>query len=87
MAADIGEIYGPVATNFGFHVLIVDERIMPTADDLAADPAAYLPVEQKQALWGRLVQRATRCDADIDVNPKFGVWDPATLRIVAPPEG
>lgn len=86
MAADVGEIYGPVATDFGFHVLIVDERIMPTADDLAAAPADYLPIEQKQALWGDWFNGHLAA-AEIDVNPKFGVWDPATLRIVAPPEG
>jgi parvulin-like peptidyl-prolyl isomerase len=86
MAAEIGEIHGPVSTDFGFHVLIVDERTTPTADDLAAEPSAYLPAEQIQTLWVDWFNEQL-ADAEIEVNSKFGAWDAATLRIVAPPEG
>jgi parvulin-like peptidyl-prolyl isomerase len=83
MTAEIGEITGPVETNFGFHVLIVDERVTPTAEEIAADPAAFLNDEQVQSLWvdwinGELAQ------SDISVNEKFGFWNEDTLRIDPP---
>ena len=86
MTGEIGEITGPVETTFGFHVLIVDDRVTPTADEIAADPAAHLSSDQVQSLWvdwinGELDQ------ADITVNEKFGVWNEATLRIDPPPTG
>jgi len=86
MAAAIGEIHGPVSTDFGFHVLIVDGRTTPTADDLAAEPSAYLPADQIQTLWVDWFNQQLS-DAEIEVNSKFGAWDTTTLRIVAPPEG
>jgi len=84
MAAEVGVLFGPVATNFGFHVLIVDERITATAEDIASDPDAFLTVEQIDSLWFTWLNEQL-VEADIEVNPKFGVWDPETVQIVAPP--
>ncbi|MBU1227030.1 MAG: peptidylprolyl isomerase [Actinobacteria bacterium] len=84
MTAPIGELYGPVATTYGFHVLIVDQRVTPTAEELAADPGYYLTQDQLDALWFDWLN-AEIAAADVEVNPKFGVWDAETLQIVAPP--
>ena len=84
MVAEIGAIFGPIATNFGFHILVVYDRATPTAEDIASDPGAFLTPDQIDALWFDWLNRRI-VEADIEVNPKFGVWDPTTLQIVAPP--
>jgi parvulin-like peptidyl-prolyl isomerase len=86
MTGEIGEITGPVETTFGFHVLIVDERITPTADQIAADPGAYLSTDQVQSLWVDWINGELAL-SDISVNEKFGVWNEDTLRIDPPPAG
>ncbi len=84
MEAPIGELYGPIATTYGFHVLIVDQRVTPTAEELAADPAQYLTGDQIDSLWYDWLNEKIAA-ADVEVNPKFGVWDAETLQITAPP--
>ncbi|MCJ7725793.1 MAG: peptidylprolyl isomerase, partial [Acidimicrobiia bacterium] len=84
MEADVGVLYGPIQSEFGYHVLIVDERDVPTAADVEADPGAFLPSDQLQTLWIDWIN-ARLGESEITVNPKFGVWDTTTLRIVAPP--
>ena len=84
MAAEIGVLTGPVETQFGWHVLIVDDRVVPTAEEIAADPASYLSDDQIQSLWVGWINDELSA-ADITVNEKFGVWDPDGLRIAPPP--
>lgn len=84
MDAELGALYGPVQSEFGYHVLIVDERDIPTAAGIEADPGRYLPPDQLQTLWIDWIN-AKLGEAEVTVNPKFGVWDTTTLRIVAPP--
>jgi parvulin-like peptidyl-prolyl isomerase len=85
MEAEVGTLYGPFQSEYGYHLLIVDERTTPTADELAADPLAYVDDDTAQALWIDWLD-AKLAAVDIEVNAKFGVWDDATQRIVAPTE-
>jgi len=82
--AEVGALHGPVATEYGFHMIIVDERTTPTAEQITADPTPYLSEQAIDSLWVDWFNGKLR-DADIDVNPRFGVWDAATLQIVASP--
>jgi len=84
MEAEVGTLYGPVATEYGFHLIIVDERTAPTADEITANPDPYLSVEVLDTIWNEWLSSSLQ-DADIDVNPGFGVWDAAMMRIVASP--
>jgi len=83
--AAIGEVVGPVQTQAGFHVIeVVDETT------LAADE---LPEEQVQQLVaGELDARflAAVSEADVRVDPAFGVWssDPQNPSLLpSPPVG
>jgi len=86
LEAPIGAPYGPVETAYGFHVVVVEERTAPTAEEVAADPAAYADDALIDQAWAEWWQAALGA-AVIEVNPEFGVWDPVSLRIIAPPGG
>lgn len=78
--AELGEVVGPVESEFGFHVLEVLEEDVTPADEL--------PPEQLDELVGeelnQLILTAYE-DADIEVDPAIGTWDEET-RAVAPTE-
>jgi parvulin-like peptidyl-prolyl isomerase len=80
--APLGEVTGPLPTSFGYHVIQVDERVFPTAEELAADPMAYLDPEAGTNLMGAWFAEAVE-DADIDVRSSVGVWSPETSSVVA----
>jgi hypothetical protein len=64
-----------VQTDFGFHII---ERLAPPAyEDVAEELRAELAAPQRgQVASEWLGERYA--DADIRVNPRFGVWDPQT---------
>ncbi len=65
--AGIGEVVGPVQTQFGWHVIVVESY-----DEQPVDPSAELNSRITEALSG----------ATVEVDPVIGSWDTATLRIV-----
>ena len=70
-AATIGEVVGPVSTQFGWHVILVTGT-----DLLPADPA----VAQQRAFEGyTAIQTATQ----VAVDPAIGQWDPVATRVAA----
>ncbi len=84
MAAEVGALHGPVATEYGFHLMIVDERTAPTADEITENPDPYLSAGVLNAIWEEWLNTSLQ-DVLIEVNPEFGVWDPVMMRIVAAP--
>ncbi|HEX7096389.1 MAG TPA: peptidylprolyl isomerase [Acidimicrobiales bacterium] len=81
--ADDGELVGPVESNIGgqqrWHVILVDQAYhQRTLDEARADIEALF----EQGGWPEYVLRTT----DVDVDPRFGTWDP-TIPAVAPPPG
>lgn len=69
--AGAGEVIGPIETEFGFHVILVDQPYaVPTIQTAGGDG------------WVRFVLGT----ADVDVDPRFGTWDAAGFAVV-PPEG
>ncbi len=83
VVAPIGELFGPVETEFGWHLLIVDDRTAPTLDDLAADPMGSLPQEVTADRW-RDWLNGVFATADIEVASTVGVWDSSTGSIAPP---
>ena len=65
--ATIGVPVGPVATRFGYHVIVI-----PDFDSVADEPLADLLGDPQSRF-----QRAAR-SADVHVAPRFGTFDPAT---------
>ncbi|HSR14944.1 MAG TPA: peptidylprolyl isomerase [Gemmatimonadales bacterium] len=82
MAAPVGEVYGPVETQFGFHLILLSDRTAPTYEELVADPTAYLSPDLGNALWTEWFNGVLRA-ADIEVNPTYGRWSQEGLGIVA----
>lgn len=72
--AEVGEIVGPVETDFGFHVIEVTDRVSQELDDVAGDIREELAQrEQTTRMEDWLAERVR--EAEVEVNPRFGEWD------------
>lgn len=75
----IGEIQGPVETEFGLHLIQVTRRGQATFDevkDALAEQAAGDPFTS----LGIFVQ-STMLRSTITVDPRYGTWDPNTISV------
>lgn len=79
--AELGMFVGPVETQFGFHVLVVDERTAPTEEEFKVDPQAYLTDAESSGLWGEWFNDTLR-DAEVTLDEKYGFW--SAVGIVPP---
>ncbi|MFV9671749.1 MAG: peptidylprolyl isomerase [Acidimicrobiia bacterium] len=85
--APIGELTDPVPSEFGWHIMIVDERTGPESlDALLADPIAYLHSSLVGDLWVVWVNDAIR-SANIEVSSQVGTWTHNSHGILPPPTG
>ena len=83
----VGEISAPVPTEFGWHVLVVDDRTGPDSFEVfVADPTAYLHASALGELWVPWVNDAIQ-SATIEVASQVGTWTYASNGIVPPPAG
>jgi peptidyl-prolyl cis-trans isomerase C len=79
--AEIGELVGPIETQFGFHIIEVTERNAPELEEVEED----IREELSQGQQGELVQSwlaEQRREAEVEVNPRFGEWDPERGEVV-----
>lgn len=83
MSAAIGEVTGPVATDFGFHILVVSERSTPTREEYLADPWALLTEDNLSTIWSDWFSDELQA-ADVWVDGRYGTWTP--MGILAPAE-
>jgi hypothetical protein len=59
-------------------------RVLDRRTDAPSDPAAVTSISQSQLLAiGRRLLQPTADRVGIRVNPRYGVWDPVEMRIVA----
>lgn len=80
--AEIGEVVGPIQTQFGFHIIRVDDRREVAFDEVADTLRDELVGQQGEAAYQEELQ-ALFAEADVAVNSRFGAWDPATGAVVA----
>lgn len=83
VVAPIGEIFGPVQTDFGFHIIIVDSRTAPTLEEMQQNPAEYVDETALNAEIGTFLGEALGT-ADIVIASNVGTWDPDALGITPP---
>lgn len=83
--AEPGDIVGPVQTQFGWHVIRFGGFESPSFEDvreqLRQQAAGGRSGEDMNAYLTDLLERV-----EVDVNSRFGEWDPETGTVV-PPEG
>lgn len=78
-----GEVVGPVQTEFGWHLILVDEfQVVPFED---AEPALRTELENGDvdARFQALVEGALA--VDVEVQPRFGTWDATSQSVVGDP--
>jgi parvulin-like peptidyl-prolyl isomerase len=84
--APVGEATGPVQTEFGWHVILVDSREGPqSAADLAEDPERWLSGEATDALWNGWINDVV-ASAVIVVRTDIGTWVQSANGILPPPQ-
>jgi parvulin-like peptidyl-prolyl isomerase len=82
LEAPIGEVVGPVETQFGFHIIRVDSREEQSFEDVEPQLRQSANAGGQQQASALLQEKLST--AEIEVASRFGEWDPATGRVVAP---
>lgn len=80
-AAEVGEVVGPVESQFGFHIIEVTERVSEDFAGVEDDLRDELEQQQRGDTLGAWLQDQTR-EADVTVNPRFGEWDVASGEVI-----
>ncbi|HEY5889098.1 MAG TPA: peptidylprolyl isomerase [Acidimicrobiia bacterium] len=85
LETEVGEYSEPVESEFGFHIIIVNERTFPADEDLPTDE------EITEALKVPAVNNALTAwinghleTAEVEVNEKFGTWQTNPAGVVPP---
>jgi len=76
-----GEVAGPVQTQFGWHVVQVDEAVEVPFEEARSAVQAYAS-QRASAAFSEFLAEANR--GDITVNPRYGFWDAETGTVVTP---
>jgi parvulin-like peptidyl-prolyl isomerase len=86
--ATVGELYPtPVQTQFGYHIILVTDRVEPSGDDVPSDVELAEIIRQDAVLidlqaWFNGIMEG----ADVTVDEDFGTWQPLPPA-VNPPTG
>jgi hypothetical protein len=75
MEAPLNEVFGPVESDFGFHLLMVSERSAPTRTEYLAGPWDVLSNSRATIIWGDWISEVIAA-ADIWVSEEIGTWTP-----------
>ena len=82
-SAKPGEIVGPVQTQYGWHIIKVESFQTKTFSDVRDSLEQELKSSKaQQAFTDELDQLLGK--AEVDVNSRFGTWDPQSISVVPP---
>ena len=82
--APLNEVVGPVETEFGFHLIKVEDRIgPPTLEELRAEPSRFYPAATLSSFFTPWFNDVVR-ESDITVAASVGRWSPEGVGIVPP---
>ena len=84
IAANIGEVTGPVQSDYGFHVIIVDSRETQVLEDVRVDLEASLVSQQSADLFDEWVFESLGA-AEVVVTERYGTWQTEpTFGVISP---
>lgn len=86
--AEPGVVNGPVQTQFGFHLIIVDSLGPVAYEDVADELGTQYEQERNSALNAAFGQwlDGERDSIDVVVDPRYGTWDADRFVIASPSE-
>lgn len=82
LSAPLGEPVGPVQTQFGWHVILVSERQVPSFEEVRGDLEAEFqsnPDALLQEWWNEVIASAA-----VTVEPEYGRWAPEPPYVTPP---
>lgn len=79
-----GEASGPVQTDQGWEVILVDDRRAIPFEEVRDDIIEALAGEDRDRRWREWLEEAY-VEADVEVNPRFGEFNLETLTVVDSP--
>lgn len=80
VTAVIGEVTGPVETEFGYHIIVVESRTVATAEDILPFMEEQLVLAARDAWLLEAVETA-----DVLVVAEYGTWETEPTPQVVPP--
>lgn len=82
--AEVGVPYGPVETQFGWHVILVSDRSVASFEEMRATLVAEMQNESAGQAWEEWALGALGA-ADVQVEPEYGSWTTDPTPDVIPP--
>ena len=79
LAAEPGEIVGPVRSQFGYHIILLISKDTPTFEEAKA--TLIQGNDESAAAFQEWLQGQMET-AQVTVNPRYGTWDPATSSVL-----
>lgn len=84
MEAPVGEVYGPVQSEYGYHVIRVDSRETPSLDETRDQIVEQLKQQRGQQAFTDWITKALDV-ATITIDPQYGTWKGAPDYTITPP--
>lgn len=80
--AEVGELVGPVETEFGFHVIEVTDRVPgPAFEDVEEEIRTQLEAPSRTQAFNDYISGLLD-EIEVDVNPRFGTWNNEQIAVV-----
>jgi parvulin-like peptidyl-prolyl isomerase len=82
--AEVGELVGPIETEFGFHVLEVTKQV-PGAEleDVSDDIRTQLETASQGQAFGAFITEFI-AGLEVEVDPRYGTWDAQSVSVLPP---
>lgn len=84
LEAPIGKLTGPVRSQFGYHILIVDSRTTQSLEEVRDDLVAFLEATRGPQLFQEWLVEVVNA-AQVEIDPKYGKWVTTPVPQVLPP--